>query len=711
MPFLYNYYSDKPFVRIVIPYVTGILLFNVFKSSINYWLIIFIFTVLLILFFGNIILKNVVGKGIWWGISLNIFLILLGYYLSSLLYPKYNEFRYLKDKGIICGVVSKKTEIKDKYVRAEIDIKAIRVGNNWLKSEGKSLVYFDKDSKSLMLNTGEWLLISAKFSEPKNLGNPQEFDYKKYLAYHLISSSAFVKAGEWLKIYPNRSDYFVVRYAEKSRDFLLSVLKKMNLPNDVFAVASATIFGYHNEIDAELKQAYSSAGAIHILAVSGFQVGVVYLILQYLFSFFIKRKYLRWLFVIISLTVLWFYAFITGLSPSVLRATAMFSFMVVATLINRQTNIYNTLSASAFFLLILNPLMLFDIGFQLSYVAVLGIVYLQPKLKSLWFTKNKILDAIWSLICVTLAAQIATTPLSIYYFHQFPLYFIVSGLILVPLVSMVIYVTVFLYVFSWFPFVFNYVSVLLKYMVSFMNQVVFIIEDLPMSVIEGIYVNIPIMILMYGVLVLLTMFFNYKRVVFLMYSLICIFLIFVVLIVREISLINQKKVIVYNIPGKSVMNIIDGKENVLFVDEELKSKEIRYAKENWIELGLNKEKTILFQNTSSQYLLTNLIKIENPNIWFYKNFFSFYNFKILVVNNDAFFSLHEETEKIEVDLIIIQKEAKVNMNNLLSKVKTKYIVFDSSCPKSKVIKWQKQVQNSAIKVHSVFLEGAWTIDI
>jgi len=344
-------------------------------------------------------------------------------------------------------------------------------------------------------------------------------------------------------------------------------------------------------------------------------------------------------------------------------------------------------------------------------VAVLGIVYLQPKLKSLWFTKNKILDAIWSLICVTLAAQIATTPLSIYYFHQFPLYFIVSGLILVPLVSMVIYVTVFLYVFSWFPFVFNYVSVLLKYMVSFMNQVVFIIEDLPMSVIEGIYVNIPIMILMYGVLVLLTMFFNYKRVVFLMYSLICIFLIFVVLIVREISLINQKKVIVYNIPGKSVMNIIDGKENVLFVDEELKSKEIRYAKENWIELGLNKEKTILFQNTSSQYLLTNLIKIENPNIWFYKNFFSFYNFKILVVNNDAFFSLHEETEKIEVDLIIIQKEAKVNMNNLLSKVKTKYIVFDSSCPKSKVIKWQKQVQNSAIKVHSVFLEGAWTIDI
>ncbi len=711
MFFLYNYYSDKPFVRIVLPYIAGILLFKFITYNLSILTLIIICVLLIALLIINFILKNYLGKELWWGFGLNIFLVLLGYFLASIVYPKYSEIYHLKEKGLVCGIVTKKTEIKDKFVKAELEIKAIRTSNKWIKSDGKTLVFFDKDSESIKLNTGDWLLLNSKFNEPKNLMNPNEFDYKQYLAFHLISSNAFVRANEWVKIAESKSNFFVVRYAEKTRDFLLSIIKKMNLPDDVFAVTSATILGYHNEIDAELKQAYSSAGAIHILAVSGFQVGVVYLILHFIFSLFAKRKFIRWIFLLISLAILWFYAFITGLSPSVLRATAMFSFIIIANLFNRNTNIYNTISASAFMLLVINPLMLFDIGFQLSYAAVFGIVYLQPKLKSLWYSKNKIIDAVWSLFCVTLAAQIITTPLSLYYFHQFPLYFLLSGLILVPLVSVIIYVAVFLISFSWIPIIFDYLSIILKYLVSFMNKLVFTIEDLPLSVLDGIYLNITIMIFLYAILILLTQYFVDKKISYLRYSLIFVFIILVILIFREYKIVNQRKIIVYNIPGRSVINIIDGKDNILFVDEKLKNKELKLTKGNWIELGLKKEKTLLFQNVGSQLFLTNLITVENPNVWFYKNFYKFYNFKILVINDNTFYNLPENTEKIDVDLIILQSKAKINLENLVNKVKAKYIVFDSSCPKNKVKIWKNQLKYSLVKTHDVSTDGAWVIDI
>lgn len=152
-----------------------------------------------------------------------------------------------------------------------------------------------------------------------------------------------------------------------------------------------------------------------------------------------RTQVLRIIKLLILLLCLWSYAFITSLSPSVMRAVTMFSFIAIANVMQRQTNIYNTLAASAFLLLILEPNMVFEVGFQLSYLAVLGIVSIYPIVYPLFVFKSKWTDTLWQLNCVSIAALIATFPLGIFYFHQFPNYFLVANILVLPLIPFIIY--------------------------------------------------------------------------------------------------------------------------------------------------------------------------------------------------------------------------------------------------------------------------------
>ena len=205
-------------------------------------------------------------------------------------------------------------------------------------------------------------------------------------------------------------------------------------------VASALLLGYRENLDKELVKSYASAGAMHVLAVSGLHVGILYLLLTRIFSFLKKVKKVKngkFILTILIVSFLWFYAIMTGLSASVMRATTMFSFIVIGNeLLNRKTSIYNTLAVSAIILMIINPFIVYQVGFQLSYVAVVGIVYLQPKLNRLFYSRYKLVRGVWAITCVSLAAQIATFPLSLHYFHQFSTYFFISNLIVIPASSL-----------------------------------------------------------------------------------------------------------------------------------------------------------------------------------------------------------------------------------------------------------------------------------
>ena len=229
-----------------------------------------------------------------------------------------------------------------------------------------------------------------------------------------------------------------------------SVLKKMIPSKQSYGVASALFLGIRDGIDNEVQNAYRSAGATHVLAVSGLHVGILSAIIAFLLGFLRKHNKFKYLYLFFVLGVLFSYSFLTGLSPSVLRASVMFAIIQIGLTFSRRTNIYNNLAFSAFLLLIFSPYMIFEVGFQLSYLAVLGIVLIQPKIVRLWKPSSWIIKKGWELLTVSLAAQLITFPICLYYFHQFPSYFWLSGFVVIPAAMVILGCAIAIILFSFF---------------------------------------------------------------------------------------------------------------------------------------------------------------------------------------------------------------------------------------------------------------------
>jgi len=710
-----NYpYSDIPFIRFFIPFALGIIIFRTFPHSHYFNLLsIALISSFLLLIAIHYLTPNIfkLKTGFVWGIVLNLFLFIGGYTLAGYRFPTYIHQHTNIKNGLALGKISSTPEQKGKNYKITLEVEAIKENKSWTPSEGNALVYLPVDQKSLKLDVGDEIIFSPKLDSISNSGNPEEFDYRQYLAFHFISKTAFLKSDEWLKVSSDKT-FSLIRIAERLRNDVLYRLKSLQLPKDVYAIASAITLGYKNEIDAEIKQSYATAGATHILAVSGLHVGVVYLVLQYLLFFLRKKRWQMWLKLILILLSLWAYAFITGLSPSVLRAATMFSFLAIGRQINRKTNIYNILAASAFMLLCTNPFLLFDIGFELSYIAVIGIVFFQPKIRNWVYLKNKALSFVWDLISVTIAAQLVTTPISIFYFHQFPTYFLLSGIVLVPITSFVIYLTLLSLAFSMFPAVSHVFTIGLKYLVIFMNQFTTFIEQLPFSLIQNIYINEIQLVLLYLVLISVTAFILSKKIAHLKLSLIIIIFFSVSTFVQKIMTLNQKSIYVYNIKKCSTLNFIDGRDNILFAQiPEDKNNTLNYSlKNHWLSMGLNAEKFIPFDQINSRFLFSNLSLIDNPNLFFKRHFFNFYGHKLLVINDDFFFKNKLNTT-IEVNTIVLQRKAKVDLQKLVRFIRAKNIIIDSSVSDKKAKRWLSDAQKLKINIYHCPKQGAWKVEI
>ncbi len=262
---------------------------------------------------------------------------------------------------------------------------------------------------------------------------------------------------------------------------MLDIYTKLGIDGDEFGMLSALTLGYKDALAPELRESFSTTGAMHVLAVSGLHVGIIFVVFGFLFSFMDRWRLGKRLKPIVIIFLLWCYAFITGLSPSVLRSSVMFSCMVLSGVFGRKSNTYNNIFLSAFFLLFFNPNLLFDIGFQLSYSAVLAIVYFQPKIAGLIYVKNRWLRWAWELAAVSLAAQLGTAPFSVFYFHQFPNYFLLSNFVVIPAATLILYAAVALFVFSPVPYVNVAVAFVLKWILKIMYACIVWIEHLPYS--------------------------------------------------------------------------------------------------------------------------------------------------------------------------------------------------------------------------------------
>lgn len=707
--------KKAPLLRVLIPLVSGIITGIYFPVHHYFTLLIpAIFFLLNICFFA---LKNhatIFKTQPLQGIILNLFFITSAYSLTVNKTEYFHQQHYTKNTeiGVAYGEISEPLNFKGTSAKATINVLAIKSKDSWNSSTGKALVYFQQDSLVNTLKTGDRIVFEPNFKDIKGPQNPSEFNYKQYLSFHWIYKQAYLKSGKWQKI-NNGDNYSIKRYAEEWRNKLLSIIHSQNIYGNEAAVLSALIVGYKDKLESSIVRAYSASGAMHVLAVSGLHVGIIYILINYCLFFLNKIKYGIYFKTGIVLLILWIYALITGFSPSVLRASTMFTFVAVGNAFQRKTNIYNTLAASAILLLVLNPYMITEVGFQLSYFAVIGIVTFQKGIYNLLEINNKWIDKVWQLTTVSIAAQISTFPLGLLYFHQFPNYFLLSNLAVIPLATIIIHMGIAMFILSPINSIASYLGKATNFLIKTLNDSVMYFEKLPFAITDGIYITVIETIAIYLLIAFIYIYIIHKNKTFLFLFLITSIALFSYNIFEKIAQKKQRKFIVYNIQGTPAINFIDSNENLLFTNKKLSIDENKltfHLKNNWIKDGLEKEKILSVNDLSKQTSVSLLYKINNTRLFIKRNFISFYNKKIVYIDDKSMLEYPVEN-KINCDYIILSNNVKVQLNDITKSFVFKEIIIDSSNSTYKTNNWLSEAEQLKIPIHAVANDGAYIVEI
>ncbi len=357
-------------------------------------------------------------------------------------------------------------------------------------------IYFRKDSLPLTITYGDRIAFIAPLSEITNIPAYGSFDYKRYCALKKIHFQVFLRSGQYIVL--KEKNYSVLNlFLFQTRDHIVAILNKYIEGKKQSGLAEALLIGYKDNLDKELMKAYSITGVIHVVAISGMHLGLIYAMLRYICFLFYRNNYGKWVAFFVIVSGLWIFSLLTGASASVVRSAVMFTIIVTGELISRNSSIYNNLAASAFLLLCYNPYWIWDIGFQLSYIAVLSIVLFQKPLYNLFYSPIKCIDACWKLIVITIAAQILTTPLCIFYFQQFPNFFLIANLIAVPLSNVILFAEIMLCFLSVIPVLAAVVGNIIYYLIFFMNSSIEYIGSLPFSTTNNLMIDFPQLVIIY----------------------------------------------------------------------------------------------------------------------------------------------------------------------------------------------------------------------
>ena len=497
-------WTPYPFVRFTLAFIIGIVCAINFSSPFikPLWLLISMVAGFLALYLGTgRNLKPWISPLV--GVFALLFLVFAGYYRTVNYRADKNPHHIIHQNNnydYYQALVLSTTETKGNYLRSRLEVKMINIEDSWVPASGKVILIQPLSQNTKDLAYGDLLVIKGRpqLIPPSPPGS--SFDYRTFMRYQNVFHQHFTYS-ENIKVFDYRPPNAVVQFSLQLRKSFERIFRKYIKGENEERIALAIVLGMREQLTPELKASYAQAGTMHILAVSGLHVGILYLVMLGLLGWLKKGKVGNWMVSTISFSVLWMYALITGLSPSVFRAVTMFSVIILAQAFQRQSNIYNTLAISAFILLLIDPFMIVGIGFQLSYLAVIGIVYLYPKL-FLWIkVNNYFLEKAWSIVCVTASAQLATFPLTIYYFHQFPTYFMASNLLVVPAAFLMLCLGFGTLLFSFWPLATAFLSGTLEALIRGVNNLMYQVEFLPLSLVENIQINALQTILIYLIVI------------------------------------------------------------------------------------------------------------------------------------------------------------------------------------------------------------------
>ena len=550
------------------------------------------------------------------------------------------------------------------------------------KATGKILVNIKKDSAKSQLRVDDRLAVKMAFNEISEPLNPYGFNYKKYLRQQQIHHQIYGENSRFLRL--KKTKQTVKGIAAKIREEINLALIQNGFKDDELAVVNALLLGQRQNLTSELQQSYVGAGAIHILAISGLHIGIILLILTAVFKPLHDFKHGKIAATISIVIILWMYAIIAGLSPSVVRAVAMFTAIAIAMQVNRPSSTYKTLVISMFFLLLFNPYFLFEVGFQLSYLAVFSIVWIQPKWYNLWKPKFWLLDKVWQLLTVSMAAQMGVLPLSLYYFHQFPGLFFVSNLVIIPVLGIILTAGIVIIILSVFQMAPQFLVDAFIFVIKQMNHFVSWISQQEFFIIKQISFSLLLMMAFYALL-----FFGLKwteKKVFYRFSLVLIAVILVqsVFIFEKYSLETTKEFIVFNESRASTVGLKTG---------------------NKIQFDSSADSLKSFANFKMAYLVGAGLNEMLPSEKI-KNLYHFNNEIILIVDSLGIYNVNS----LKPTMVILRQSPKINLDRLLQKLNPKIVIADGTNYKSYLKDWEKTCLKNKTPFHNTLQKGAFVLD-
>lgn len=692
------YPSEIIFVRILVPFILGICSVYIFKLPIPVHIILIISLALLIFLFGiNRYYKTIKAyrfKPII-GALFNCFY----FFFGSLLYLLNDEslsktyFARQSYPQLKIWINNEPQQTKG-ILKFNAEVTTGYRNDKAFKLSGQLSISLKIDTiKPISLHYGDELIIAAKYSAVEPPYNFGEFDFKAWLASKNIYQQAFITQNQVIQLRTQKGNP-VIKYALDLRKRQVEIYRKMIKNDEAFAVASTLILGYRADLSDETLAAYSKTGTIHALSVSGMHVGIIYMVLNWLLHFLDRKTSLRITKVILICTLIWFYALITGFSPSVLRSAIMISIYILAKSFNKHTNGYNILAFTAFCLLIYNPFLIGDVGFQLSFLAVLGLIYLHPKIYQWFYVPNRLIDWLWSSVALSLAAQIATLPLSIYYFHQFPMYFIFSNLFILLPVTVLMYIGIAILLLK-----FGFMGSIFEWLIIFMNNGLKWIADLPFSGISGIWISqTQLLLLSLSLFLCLNALANYQKRA-LIASLFTFLLFQSFVTINQLTAFRQRKIIFFTLPKNYAAAFINSQTAILLTDLKLGHKSFDFFIKPTLDQIRVKNIHLVSWNTDTSFAY--FAKKEHQ--------INFYHYRILLL--DHRFKDKKITNTPIFHAVWLHQNPNININNLHQTVVFKSLIIDASNRPYQINQYQAEANKIQLPTYILKKNKAYLIDL
>ncbi|KAA6335501.1 hypothetical protein EZS27_016277 [termite gut metagenome] len=513
-----------PFLRLLLPFIVGIVagdfLFFHYQDTtgLRLFLVLFICSIALLP-----ALYSIKKYSLRWlfGVFVCICFFSAGAALTSLRLQQVS-YVFPQSEAVYRAVITDRPEAKKRTVLCRARLLECRDSLSVTFPRKNVLLYFPQDSTCYSLQNGDEILFAAHLSPPSN-NNSNTFNYARYLTHKTISGIGFVKRSSRIVATRHNSHRSLRQMASRCQERILLLYTQLGFQDDEYAVLSALTVGYKEELSEEIRESYSVSGASHVLALSGLHIGLLYGLLLFVLKRIPSKKIgVKLLRITIILIVLWGFAFITGLSPSVVRSVVMFSLFAFSEFRTGRYIPMNILAAAALLMLLYNPCWAFDVGFQLSFCAVAAILLFQSRLYQMWKVNNRLLGYFWGIIIVSVSAQIGVTPLLLLYFSRFSVYFILTNLLVIVLVSGIIYVAVVMLIASPLHVIPHFAANIIGKLIKTLNFTVRWIEQLPYASIDNVQIHPLEAFVFYLIILFWFCYWQFRKAKYVISLLVCI---------------------------------------------------------------------------------------------------------------------------------------------------------------------------------------------